>query len=203
MWPALQTCEPPSTAHFTLPKLTIKIHFYLWVLPVGLEWCLGSMYSTHKSCLSIWPTENCWCSANSSAGHLHTKETNSFILNFPQKCPADNCRNDDSGCCVNRGKLILICTNYDYLTSFYTTWSQAKKMKKLLNFFLMLIFREIAPYIMMIKKRPSYFDFPHKMGILEEVVKEQRPFSFTKQKARNSKREQTKGNWFFSLPLFF
>ena len=36
-----------------------------------------------------------------------------------------------------------------------------------------------------------------------EVVKEQRPFSFTKQEARNSKREQTKGNWFFSLPLFF
>ena len=81
--------------------------------------------------------------------------------------------------------------------------AKPKKMKKLLYFFLMLIFREIAPYIMMIKKRPSYFDFPHKMGILEEVVKEQRPFSFTKQKARNSKREQTKGNWFFSLPLFF
>ena len=97
---------------------------------------LGLMYSTpHKSCLSIWPTENCWCSTNSSAGHLHTKETNSFILNFPKKCPADNCRNDDSGCCVNREKLILICTNYDYLTSFYTTWSQAKKNEKASLFF--------------------------------------------------------------------
>ena len=70
---------------------------WAWVV-LGLMYYLVWYSTPHKSCLSIWPTENCW--ANSSAGHLHTKETNSFILNFPKKCPADNCRNDDSGCVV-------------------------------------------------------------------------------------------------------
>ena len=174
---------------------------WAWVV-LGLMYYLVWYSTPHKSCLSIWPTENCW--ANSSAGHLHTKETNSFILNFPKKCPADNCRNDDSGCVVWTEKnLFWYAQTMIIWHHFIQPEARPKKMKKLLYFFLMLIFREIAPYIMMIKKRPSYFDFPHKMGILEEVVKEQRPFSFTKQKARNSKREQTKGNWFFSLPLFF
>ena len=117
----------------------------------------------------------------------------------PKKCPADNCRNDDSGCCVNRGKLILICTNYDYLTSFDTTWSQAKKMKKLLNFFLMLIFREIAPYIMMIKKEAQLFLFSTQSGGRERA----KTFFIHKAKGTKLKKRTNKGKLIFLTSFVF
>ena len=72
-------------------------------------------------------------------------------------------------------------------------------MKKLLYFFLMLIFREIAPYIMMIKKEAQLFLFSTQSGGRERA----KTFFIHKAKGTKLKKRTNKGKLIFLTSFVF
>ena len=77
--------------------------------------------------------------------------------------------------------------------------ARPKKMKKLLYFFLMLIFREIAPYIMMIKKEAQLFLFSTQSGGRERA----KTFFIHKAKGTKLKKRTNKGKLIFLTSFVF
>ena len=76
-------------------------------------------------------------------------------------------------------------------------------MKKLLNFFLMLIFREIAPYIMMIKKEAQLFLFSTQSGDPGGGRERAKTFFIHKAKGTKLKKRTNKGKLIFLTSFVF